>query len=137
MESASEATVLRADLQTSVMFSSDLEGDGACSTRNAATATTSAGLLQKVKLAPKSFAKSLPIRQPGFTKDRSVCHLVHESRPRDEARCAISVCSTANNSCYSQHRHEQRAVVKELKDLASRKGFGGRVAVHLEELGIE
>ena len=37
----------------------------------------------------------------------------------------------------SEHRPEQRTVVKELKDLASRKGFGGRVAVHLEDLGIE
>jgi len=36
-----------------------------------------------------------------------------------------------------EHRDEQRTVVEELKDLARRKGFGGTVAVHLEELGIE
>jgi hypothetical protein len=36
-----------------------------------------------------------------------------------------------------EHRDEQRAVIAELKDLAGRKGFGGRVAVHLEDLGVE
>jgi hypothetical protein len=36
-----------------------------------------------------------------------------------------------------EHRGEQRAVIDELRDLASRKGFGGRVAVHLEALGVE
>jgi hypothetical protein len=35
------------------------------------------------------------------------------------------------------HRAEQRAVIGELKDLATRKGFGGRVAAHLEELGVD
>lgn len=38
---------------------------------------------------------------------------------------------------HPNHRSEQRAVIGELKDLASRKGFGGRVAVHLEALGVE
>jgi hypothetical protein len=37
----------------------------------------------------------------------------------------------------SNHRSEQRAVIEGLKDLASRKGFGGRVAVQLEALGVE
>jgi hypothetical protein len=36
-----------------------------------------------------------------------------------------------------EHRDEQRMVIEEMKDLARRKGFGGRVAVHLEELGVE
>jgi hypothetical protein len=36
-----------------------------------------------------------------------------------------------------EHRDEQQAVIAELKDLAGRKGFGGRVAVHLEDLGVE
>lgn len=35
----------------------------------------------------------------------------------------------------SEHRDEQRAVIEELKELAIRKGFQGRVAVHLEKLG--
>jgi Domain of unknown function (DUF4304) len=36
-----------------------------------------------------------------------------------------------------EHLSEMPAVVGQLKDLAHRKGFGGRVAVHLEELGVE
>jgi hypothetical protein len=36
-----------------------------------------------------------------------------------------------------ERRKEQRAVIRELKDLAAQTGFGGRVAVRLEDLGIE
>jgi Domain of unknown function (DUF4304) len=36
-----------------------------------------------------------------------------------------------------KHRDEQQAVIGQLKDLAGRKGFGGKVAAHLEDLGVE